>query len=97
MRLDEDGQQLTVLNTPTGLLKMRRLTYGISASPAIFQSMMEKVLEGLPGVTYILDDVLVAGATESETLEQLDETLKRLKKWKLILKRKKCEFMMTPV
>ena len=97
MRLDEDSQQLTVLNTPRGLLKMKRLPYGISASPAIFQRTMEKVLEGLPGVTCFLDDVLVAGATESETLERLDETLKRLKKWKLVLKRKKCEFMMTSV
>ena len=97
MQLDEDSQQMTVLNTPRGLLKMKRLPYGISASPAIFQSTMEKVLEGLPGVTCFLDDVLVAGATESETLERLDETLKRLKKWKLVLKRKKCQFMMTSI
>ena len=97
MRLDEDSQQLTVLNTPRGLLKMKRLPYGISASPAIFQSMMEKVLEGLPGVTCFLDDVLVAGSTDTETLERLNEALKRLKKWKLVLKRKKCEFMMTSI
>ena len=41
--------------------------------------------------------MLVAGATETETLERLDQTLKRLKKWKLVLKQKKCEFMMTSV
>ena len=81
MKLDENSQQLTVLNTPRGLMKMKRLPYGISASPAIFQSTMEKVLEGLPGVACFLDDVLVAGATETETLERLDQTLKRLKKF----------------
>ncbi|XP_043227351.1 uncharacterized protein K02A2.6-like [Amphibalanus amphitrite] len=97
MTLDEESQKMTVLNTPRGLLKMKRLPYGIAASPAIFQSTMEKVLEGLPGVTCFQDDVLVAGPTEAETLERLSETLKRLKKWKLVLKRKKCEFMMKSI
>ena len=97
MTLDEESQKMTVLNTPRGLLKMKRLPYGIAASPAIFQSTMEKVLEGLPGVTCFQDDVLVAGPTEAETLERLSETLKRLKKWKLVLKRKRCEFMMKSI
>ena len=69
MRLDDNSRKLTVLNTPRGLLRMKRLPYSISASPAIFQKTMEKVL-GLPGVACFLNDVLVAGSTEAETLKQ---------------------------
>ena len=97
MRLDEESQKFTVLNTPRGLLKMKRLPYGISAAPATFQRAMEKILENLPGTMCFLDDVLVAGATEEEALHRLDLILKRLRSWKLVLKQTKCKFLMSSV
>ena len=97
MRLDEEGQRVTVLNTPRGLMKMKRLPYGISAAPATFQRAMERILENLPGTMCFLDDVLVAGATEAEALQRLDAVLKRLRKWKLVLKQIKCQFLMSSI
>ena len=97
MRLDEESQKFTVLNTPRGLLKIKRLPYGISAAPATFQRAMEKILENMPGTVCFLDDVLVAGATEEEALCRLDQALKRLRSWKLVLKQTKCKFLMSCV
>ena len=97
MRMDEESQNFTVLNTPRGLLKIKRLPYGISAAPATFQRAMEKILENSPGTVCFLDDVLVAGATEEEALRRLDQTLKRLRSWKLVLKQTKCKFLMPSV
>ena len=44
-----------------------------------------------------IDDILVAGESESEHLETLDEVLRRLKEAGLRLKQKKCAFMLPSV
>lgn len=97
MELDEQSQELTILNTPRGLIKMKRLPYGIAASPALFQSAMERILQGIEGVTCFLDDVLIAGTSVDETLKRLDKTLERLKQWNLRLNKGKCQFMLKAV
>ena len=45
--LDEDSSQLTTVNTHRGLLKYKRLPYGISAAPAFFQRTRESLLQGM--------------------------------------------------
>ena len=97
MELEEESQNLTVLNTPRGLMKMKRLPYGIASAPALFQSAMEKILHGMKGVTCFLDDVLVAGRTHAETAERLKATLKRMQEWQIRLNKKKCQFMLKSV
>ena len=62
-----------------------------------FRRAMEKILENMPGTVCFLDDVLVAGATEEEALRRLDQALKRLRSWKLVLKQTKCKFLMSSV
>ena len=94
MELDAESQDVTVLNTPKGLMKMKRLPYGIASSPALFQGAMEKILQGLKGVTCFLDDVFIAGTSYQETVERLHETLQRLKKWRIRLNKSKCQFML---
>ena len=42
--LDEESQKLVVINT------QKRLPYGISSAPGIFQRVMESILLGIPGV-----------------------------------------------
>ena len=39
---------------------------------------MDQVLQGIPGVQCILDDMIVSGKTDEEHLENLDNVLKRL-------------------
>jgi len=55
--VDEDSKGLLVINIPKGLF---RLPYGVSVAPAIFQSVMDRVLQGLPVACY-LDDILESG------------------------------------
>jgi hypothetical protein len=41
---------------------------------------MDKILEGIPHVQCILDDIIISGATDQEHLDNLEEVLSRLSK-----------------
>lgn len=46
LRLHEDSQLLTCINTHKGLYKFNRLVFGLSSAPAIFQRTLENILLG---------------------------------------------------
>ena len=88
--VDEDSKGLLVINTPKGLFRYNRLPYGVSVAPAIFQSVMDRVLQGLPVACY-LDDILIAAPTEQEHNSILDKVISRLQESGIHLREKKCE------
>ena len=47
----------------------------MSSSPAIFQRVMDSMLQGIPGFCVYLDGILVSGATDSEHRQRLDRVL----------------------
>ncbi|KAK3930466.1 hypothetical protein KUF71_005200 [Frankliniella fusca] len=59
LQLDADSQELCVINTHKGLYKLTRLIYGVSSAAAIFQSTMDKILNGIAGVICYLDNILI--------------------------------------
>ena len=63
--VDDDSKSLLVINTPKGLFRYNRLPYGVSVAPAIFQAVMDRVLQGLPVACY-LDDILIAAPCNRE-------------------------------
>ena len=95
--LDEDSKRFVVINTHKGLYRYNRLPFGVASAPAIFQRIMESLLQGIPHVTVYLDDVLVSGSSEEEHLGNLQEVLSRLEKAGCRVKRDKCEFMLESV
>lgn len=91
--LDEESQLLTVINTPWGLFKYKRLVFGIASSPAIFQRFLDTVLQGIPNVISRVDDILIATETYEKHLEILEMVLSRLKEYNLRVRNDKCEFL----
>uniref|UniRef100_A0AC34FI21 RNA-directed DNA polymerase n=1 Tax=Panagrolaimus sp. ES5 TaxID=591445 RepID=A0AC34FI21_9BILA len=73
------------------------LPQGLATSPAAFSRMMEVVFGDLVGTSLFkfLDDILIATETEEEHLEIVEEVLKRLIRYNLKLKPKKCEVAKT--
>ena len=92
VELDEESQKYTVVNTNKGLFKYLCLPFGISSAPAIFQRVMETLLQGIPGVVVYLDDVLITRKTEEEHLKSLEAVLIKMSAG-LLLKKEKCSFM----
>ena len=87
IELEDSSRQCTVINTHKGLFQYKRLPFGISSAPAIFQRVMESLLQGIAGVVVYLDDVLVTGRTNEEHLESLELALKRMEEAGLLLKK----------
>ena len=76
----EESQELTTFITPYGHFCYKRLPFGISSGPEIFQREMSQLLSGIPGVICDIDDILVSGKSKQEHQERLDLVLSRLEK-----------------
>ena len=93
--MDKDCRPLTAFATDKGLFQFTVLPFGLVNAPATFNRLMRKVLEGLEGVEFFLDDILIHSATWEEHLVLLDKVLARLRKARLTAKPSKCFVGMT--
>ena len=89
VELDEESQELLVLNTHQGLLRYKRLNFGVTSVPAIFQWAIESLLQGAPLTAVFLDDVIITSKTQVEYENNLLEVLTRLSDARLELKESK--------
>lgn len=87
-----EDRDLLTLSTHRGLFRPTRLMYGVASAPAIFQRLMEEILQGVPGVTVFIDDIRVTGPNTKMHLLRLEEVLGRLQKYGLRVNREKCDF-----
>ena len=88
--LDEDSRPLTTFATHCGLFRFKRLPFGVSCAPEIFQRVVSDILSGLPGVMVYIDDILVFGRDRTEHDQRLAAVLDRLKSANLKLNEDKC-------
>ena len=77
---------------PKFSLQYTRLPVGVASAPAIFQRTMETLLKDLPMIYVYIDDILVAGITPQDHLNNLAAVLSRLQEAGLRLKKVKCSF-----
>lgn len=63
--LNERSRNMTCFVTRLGTFRYRRLPFGLSSAPEIFQRFMEEVLEGIEGAKAYLDDILMHGKLSS--------------------------------
>ncbi|KAK3085126.1 hypothetical protein FSP39_024809 [Pinctada imbricata] len=92
MNLEEISKPLLTINTHKGLYRYNRMLYGVASAPAIWQRAIEQVLQGLPGVQCILDDMVITGRNDKEHIENLAKVLQRLEDFNLRVNKEKCEF-----
>ena len=50
LSLDKESQPLTTFAAHCGLFRFKRLPFGVSCAPEIFQRVVSDILSGLPGV-----------------------------------------------
>lgn len=92
MEVDEVSQPLLTINTEKGLYRFKRLVYGVASAPALWQRAMDTILQGLPGVKCIIDDMIITGRTDEEHLRNLEAVLEKLDEHGLRANLDKCEF-----
>ena len=71
--------------------------FGLTNSPATFQTMMDTILHDLPNVLVYIDDILIHTETEEGHDECVMEVLRRLEENDLFLKPEKCVFKVCKV
>ena len=65
VKLDEPSSFLTRFNTPFGRYRWKRMPFGISSAPEVFQRKMHELIEGLQGVEVVADDFVAVGYGDS--------------------------------
>lgn len=97
LKVKEQSQELLTINTHVGLFRYTRMTYGIASAPSIFQSVMDRILMGIPNCHCYLDDIIIAGRDLSECYELVREVLNRLQKSGVKVNLAKCKFFESSV
>ncbi|UYV84889.1 K02A2.6-like [Cordylochernes scorpioides] len=90
--LSEESSSLTTFLTPFGRYRFKRLPFGISFAPEVFQRKMSNLLESQSGVNCHMDDIVIWGATQEEHDERLRCVLRKLQDSGLTLNKEKCIF-----
>jgi hypothetical protein len=93
--IHEEHRQKTAFSVPSaGHYEFNRMPYGISNSPAGFQSLMNNVLRNLigPECWIFIDDDLIFSDTVEEHARKLSNVLERFQKVILQLQHSKCVF-----
>ncbi|XP_039443104.1 uncharacterized protein K02A2.6-like [Culex pipiens pallens] len=90
VELHPDSRGITTFMTSMGLMRFKRLTFGINAAPEMFQRIMCGMLAGIEGVIVYIDDIVVFGVTKEEHDGRLEEVMAVLRENNATLNKQKC-------
>ena len=90
--LDPESRELTTFIIPLRRFCFIRLIFGITSACEIYQKCMSRLVEGIPGVLCLIDDILVFGKSQEEHDERLHQVFTKLKTAGVTLNQSKCEF-----
>ncbi|VDI82385.1 Hypothetical predicted protein [Mytilus galloprovincialis] len=80
VELEPESRNITTFTTHVGLFRYKRLMFGISCAPEMYQQCINMALEGCVGQRNISDDIIVYGCTQEEHDERLKKVLDRCTK-----------------
>jgi len=92
VRIKKEDEWKVVFTTPKGLFKPTMIFFRLTNSPAIFQTMMNEILQDLINtgkVASFIDDVIIGTEGEEGHNELVEEVVRRLAENILYVKPKK--------
>ena len=92
LELAPESRYITTFSSHMGLMRYKRLNFGISSAAEIFQNVIRETLDGIEGAINISDDILVFGKTHEEHNQNLEAVFRRLREKGLTLNKSKCEY-----
>ena len=92
LKLDESSREITTFAVLDGLWQYKRLNFGVTTAPEIYQSVMQRLVGDIPGVEAYLDDIIVSGDNKTLHDKSLMLLFERLKMKGLTVNESKCEF-----
>ena len=92
--LDEDSQCCYTVNVYQGLYRYMQLPFGVASAAALFQKLLDTVLQRILGVAWYVDDILISTKDEKQHLQTLGGVFRSIQKdggtWNLAQARKMC-------
>ena len=92
IELDNESREITTFVTNDGIYRYKRLMFGISCAPEIYQRIIQQVVHDIPGCRNISDDIIVFGKNKQNHDKALRAVLQRLRERNLTLNKEKCKF-----
>jgi hypothetical protein len=97
LELLPESREIRTFMTHQGLYRYKRLIFGISCAPEMYNKIIHQALSGLTGVSSIYDDIIVHGKNEEEHIRNLELLLQRIQAKGLTLNVDKCQFNMPQI
>lgn len=94
--LDEESSLLCSFSTPYGIYRFRKMPFGISCAPEIFQYLTDQAFNGT-GAIFYFDDGLIAGKDEAEHDQILIRVMQRAKDQNIRFNPNKLQYRLTEV
>ncbi|XP_052753094.1 uncharacterized protein K02A2.6-like [Galleria mellonella] len=92
-----ESRRYLTISTHKGYFQYKRLPFGISFAPAVFQRIMHQILSGLDGVVCYLDDILITAGTRQEHIKRVRTVLQRLQEAGIKSQISKCSWLQESV
>ena len=93
--LEEQSRNITTFITHEGLFRYKRLMFGISSAPELYQHTIKQALEGCEGAYNIHDDIIIHGRNVEKHDVRLRKTFERIQEKGLTFNVDKCAFNMS--
>lgn len=96
----EESRRYTSFVTQNGQYQFRKVPFGLSNSPGVFQRHVNAVFRHLwrKGIALpYVDDVIIPAKNEEEAVQNLKEVIETCKEYGLELNMKKCNFLKTRI
>lgn len=90
LELHPNSRHITTFITSKGLYRYKRLMFGITCAPEIFQKTLERMLLKCEGCINFIDDILIFGKDKEEHDQRLERVLKTLEENDVVLRKDKC-------
>lgn len=97
VEISPTSRSITTFITRKGLYRYKRLMFGITCAPEIFQKIMERILKGCDGCLNFMDDVIVFAPSKELHDVRLQKVLNRLSEFNVTLNKEKCVFGVTEI
>lgn len=97
VKLHQNVRHFTTFMTANGLMRFKRLPFGLSCAPEIFQKVMEKVLVDCKGKIIYLDDILIFGTTVEELERRTSVVKATLERNHLTINEEKSQYKQTKI
>lgn len=91
LEVDDATVDAQTLVTHRGAFRCCRLQFRVCVAPGIFQSLMERLLHGLPRVVLYFDNIFVSAKSEAELVRHLRLVFNCFRQKGLKLKANKCK------